>query len=337
MSKKKTIVVLYNVDYTPEQGDYAARADVEKTAHAVAAAIAASDDYSSALVAATGRQLDFIERIQMLKPASVFNLCETLDAGAGNEVFVPALLDLLRIPYTGNGVLAVSTALRKDRTKRLLESLGISTPRAKTYTSVPKAKPEFGFPAILKPNAEDGSLGISSTSVVHDLAQFKRQAKELFRTYKQPVLCEQYVEGREIIVPLLEDGVGDFEALPWSEIDFSHMPKALPRIVTYAGKWEPSSDEYRGSTTRINPTVKPALKKKIADTARGAFVALECKGYARVDMRISQAGEPYVIDVNPNCDLSPHGGFFRSCKKAGMSYADMVMKLVTLSLRTRAR
>jgi D-alanine-D-alanine ligase len=334
---KKPIAVLYNVDYTPEQGDYEARADVEKTAHAVAAAIDAADDYAATLIPAAGRSLDFIDKVQALKPAVVFNLCETLDAVAGNEPLIPALLELLRIPYTGNGVLTLATAVRKDRTKALLLALGIPTPAARVFSEVPRQKPELAFPAILKPNAEDGSLGISPSSVVHDLAAFKKQAKDLFKTYKQPVLAEEYVEGRELIVPLLEDGAGGFEELPMSEIDFARMPKELPRIVTYRGKWDAGSDEYRGSTTRVNPTLKPALKKRVAEVARGAFAALECRGYARVDLRVSQAGEPFVIDVNPNCDLSPQGGFFRACKTAGLSYADMVSKLIALSLIGRKK
>jgi D-alanine-D-alanine ligase len=335
---QKKIVVLYNVDYSPELSDYEARADVEKTAHAISSAIAASDDYETELVAVEGRSLEFIGKLQAIKPAGVFNMCETLDGVAANEVFVPALLDLLRIPYTGNGALTLATAVRKDRTKALLKARDIPTPQAKTYRDVPRQKPEFGFPAILKPNNEDGSLGISPSSVVHDLPAFKEQTKALFKAYKQAVLAEQFIEGREIIVPLLEDGAGGFETLPMSEIDFSAMRKDLPRIVTYRGKWDANSDEYRGSTTRVNPVIKPALKNRIAEVARGAFVALECRGYARVDLRVSEAGEPYVIDVNPNCDLSPHGGFFRACKTAGLSYADMVLKIVALSLvRKKAR
>ncbi len=218
---QKKIVVLYNVDYSPGLADYEARADVEKTAHAVSAAIAASDDYETELVAVAGRSLDFIAKLEAIKPAAVFNMCETLDGVAANEVFVPALLDLLRIPYTGNGSLTLATAVRKDRTKALLKALGIPTPEAKMYREVPRQKPEFGFPAILKPNNEDGSLGISPSSVVHDLPAFKQQTKALFTAYKQAVLAEQFIEGREIIVPLLEDGAGGFETLPMSEIDFS--------------------------------------------------------------------------------------------------------------------
>jgi len=327
------IAVLYNVDYSPESADYAARADVEKTAHAVAAAIGSADGHKAKLVPVVGASLDFVHVLRAVKPAVVFNLCETLDGVAANEAMIPALLEFLKLRYTGSGVLTLATALRKDRTKELLVSRHVPTPKSATYASVPTRRLPFTFPAIVKPNSEDGSLGINSGSVVRTTAELRKQCKELLRTYGGSVLVEQYIEGREIIVPLLErvPGSRDYVSLPLSEIDFGQMPAHLPKIVTYSGKWEEDTDDYRGSTTRLNPKLSLALRTRIEKAARGAFEALECRGYGRVDMRVSKRGEPYVIDVNPNCDLSPGGGFFRACKASGMSYADMVMKLVALA------
>jgi D-alanine-D-alanine ligase len=277
-----------------------------------------------------GSSLQFVDELRALKPKVVFNLCETLDGVAANEALIPAMLEFLHVHYTGSGVLTLATALRKDRTKELLRSRGVPTPKAIAYDVVPSGRLPFPFPAIVKPNSEDGSLGIHSGSVVRTLPELRKQAKALLRTYGGSVLVEQYVEGREIIVPLLEQvpGSRDYVPLAMSEIDFSAMPAHMPKIVTYRGKWEEDSDDYRGSTTRINPKLSATLKKRIEKAARGAFEALDCRGYGRVDMRVSKKGEPFVIDVNPNCDLSPAGGFFRACKAAGMSYADMVMKLV---------
>lgn len=324
------VAVLYNVDWTPDLDDFTARADVEKTAHAVAAAIASEKGHHAELVPVQGRSLAFIDKLEKMKPNAVFNLCETLDGNAQNEALIPALLDFLKLPYTGSGVLTLATALRKDRTKELLRARGVSTPEAVAYSAVPSGKLPFAFPAIVKPNSEDGSLGIHSGSVVRTHADLKARAKALLRLYKGSVLVEQFIDGREIIVPLLEQAPGsrDFVPLPFSEIDFSEMPAHLPRIVTYEGKWVEDSDDYRGSTTRVSPKLPAALSKRIMQTAREAFIALECRGYGRVDMRIDKKGVPFVIDVNPNCDLSPGGGFFRAAKAAGMSYADMVMKLV---------
>lgn len=329
--QRKRIVVLYNVDYTPGAVDYEARADVEKTAHAVAAAVDASDELVAELIPVEGRSFAFVDKLQRLAPAAVFNLCESLDGMASHEALIPAVLDYLRIPYTGSGVLTLAVALQKNRTKELLLARGIATPRAIAVTAPPRVAPDFGFPCIVKPNSEDGSLGITAKSVVYDLKSLKRQVKEVHGLYQASVLIEQYIEGREIIVPLLQSESG-FEQVPMSELDFSDMPKDLPRILTYRGKWETGSDEYRGSVPRPNPVLKPALKQAISSAAIAAFAALGARGYARVDLRVSKGGKPYVIDFNPNCDLSPGGGFFKACKAAGMSYSDMVLKLIAVCL-----
>ncbi len=333
------VAVLYNVDWTSDLSDYTARADVEKTAHAVAAAVAAADGHRAELVPVVGRSLEFVGTLDRMKPDAVFNLCETLDGIAANEALIPALLEFLRLPYTGSGVLALATALRKDRTKELLRLRGVPTPKAVVLNRATATKLPFPFPAIVKPNSEDGSLGIHSGSVVRTKAELKRQALKVLRTYGGSALVEQYIEGRELIVPLLEQvaGTREFVPLPMSEIDFSAMPAHLPRIVTYRAKWEEDSDEYRGSTTRLAPRLSAALAKRVTAAARHAFAALDCRGYARVDMRIGKRGEVFVIDVNPNCDLSPAGGFFRAAKAAGLSYADMVKKLLSLASLTPAR
>jgi D-alanine-D-alanine ligase len=141
------------------------------------------------------------------------------------------------------------------------------------------------------------------------------------------VLVEKYISGREINVPLLEG-----HALPWSEIDFSTMPKDLPPIITYLGKWDEQSAEYLGSMPRLAPQLTPALTAAIREAAAGAFAALECRGYARVDLRVDASGQPFVIDLNPNCDLSPQGGFFKAVQAAPLSYADMVLHIAQLAL-----
>jgi D-alanine-D-alanine ligase len=120
--------------------------------------------------------------------------------------------------------------------------------------------------------------------------------------------------------------------LPWSEIDFSEMPKGMPAILTYRGKWDDNSDEYRGSMPRLDPKLPAAVRARVAGAATRAFKALECKGYARVDVRVDRRGHPYVIDINPNCDLSPQGGFFKAVRAAHMSYADMALHIVELAL-----
>lgn len=321
------VAVLFNRDYHPGQADFAARADVERTAHAIAAGLATHPGVRTTLVAAEDDPLVALAEIRAHAPDVVFNLCETLRGDAESECVIPAVLDMYGIRYTGSPALTLATAVRKDRTKALLRAQGVPTPPAVVVNAPLKRAPDFGFPMICKPVSEDGSLGISAASVVHTLRALNTQITVLTDTYAQPVLVEKYISGREINVPLLEGQI-----LPWSEIDFTGMPKGLPPIITYIGKWDEESEEYRGSVPRLAPRFAPKVRASIAQAAAGAFTALECRGYARVDLRVDAEGQPYVIDINPNCDLSAQGGFFKAVRAARLSYADMVLHIAQLAL-----
>jgi D-alanine-D-alanine ligase len=251
----KKIAVLYNHDFDPLARDYVARADVEKTAHAVLAALDAAPGFEGRLQPVRGRSLDFLAALERDRPDAVFNLCESLDGRAENEALVPALLGFLRIPYTGSGTFALATALRKDRTKELLHASAVPTPKGLVLDRPQKLR-ELPFPVIVKPLREDGSLGISATSVAQEQKSLDAQVRALLEQYGQ------------------ED-----------------------------------SDEYQGSMPRLDHRLSAAAQERIIALAQRAFVGLECKGYARVDLRLDQRGEPFVIDVNPNCDLSAQGGF----------------------------
>jgi D-alanine-D-alanine ligase len=242
---------------------------------------------------------------------------------------LPALFGLAGVRYTGSGPLALGTALRKDRTKAILRAHGVPTPAGFVVDAESGALPDAlpPFPLIVKPAREDASTGIWLRSVVHDAAALRARADEVRARYRQPVLVEQFVAGRELYVSLLGNG-GELAALPMHEVDFSAMPAGAPHIVTYDGKWAPASDEYQG-TRSVRAVVSDEVRDRCAAAARAAFVALELRDYARVDLRLAADGMPYVIDVNPNCDLSDGAGVSRAASFAGLQYPDLIERVVS--------
>jgi D-alanine-D-alanine ligase len=332
-SRRSWIQIVHNRDFsTADDPEFASRADVENAARDVARALARrgfrvetvavpDDPLAAARVAAelAGRGPDL-----------VFNLCESLGGDARHEAVLPSLFELCAVPYTGSGPLALATALRKDRTKAILRGQAVPTPAGFVSAGeLPRELPPF--PLIVKPTREDASTGIWLRSVVHDVAELRARVHEIVERYRQPALVEQFVDGRELYVSLIGNGEA-LAALPMHEVDFSDMPPGAPRVVTYDGKWDPASQEYKGTRSVKAEALAHELRDRCAAAARAAFFALELRDYARVDLRLGSDGTPYVIDVNPNCDLSDGAGVARAAAFGGITYPELIERVVAAAL-----
>jgi D-alanine-D-alanine ligase len=199
---------------------------------------------------------------------------------------------------------------------------------------------EIPFPLIVKPAREDASVGISSESVVRDRDALASRVKHVLSHYRQPALVERYVEGREIYVSMLGQPTGAPQIFPFYEIDFSLMPADRPRIVSFEGKWVEGSAEFVGTKPVPCVGLGPELESRIRQIAVSAFDALEVRDYARLDVRLPEsgpdAGIPFVIDVNPNCDLSSGGGgYAKAAAAAGLRYDEVVRRIIELALLRR--
>ena len=322
------ITVLYNNDFLscdPDAHDQAARADVANAAAGVAHALAARGHLANVRAVDAHDLYAALAEIAADPPDLVFNLCESLGGEARHEPVVPALLELAGIAHTGSSPLALGLALRKDRAKELLRSRRVPTPAAATITTLDDlASVEMGFPLIVKPTREDASVGIHSSSVVRDRAALRAAVARVLDELQQPALVEQFIDGREIYVSLL--GNDPPVALPFHEIDFTDMPQALPRIVSYRAKWDPASEESIG-TRPVRCILDEPTRLRVERAARAAFAALELSDYARVDVRLDGRGTPYVIDVNPNCDLSDGAGFSRAAGFGGLDYPSLIERV----------
>jgi D-alanine-D-alanine ligase len=264
-------------------------------------------------------------------PDLVFNLCESLSGDARHEAVLPSLFELCGVRYSGSGPLALATALRKDRCKAILAAHGVPTPLGRTIDSAIIPPLNLPFPLIVKPTREDASTGIWLRSVVHDHDALTERVAEVRARYQQPALVEQFIRGRELYVSLIGNGT-TVHALPMHEIDFSEMPVGAPHIVTYDGKWDTGSDEYRGTRPVRAERLSDATQARLHEVARAAFAALELRDYARIDLRLAEDGTPYVIDVNPNCDLSAGAGVARAAAFGGFTYADLIERVCQAAL-----
>lgn len=325
------IVILHNRDSELLENDPGreAREDVQRVAAALAEALDKAETRAEPL-AVEGNRFDFVDTLRRMRPDLVINLCESLAADSRGEMMVPALLDILGLPYTGSSALSLALALHKPKAKELLRARGVPTPGF-TVVSRPEdaARVTLPFPLIVKPSREDASVGVSLDSVVQDAAALRRVCESVIRTFQQPALVEQYIAGREVYVPLL--GNAPRRALPLTEIRFGAYFDHRPNIVTYASKWEPDSPDWNHTPT--GPAlVDAALHERLVGIALEAFAALDCQDYGRVDLRVSPEGHPYVIDINPNCDLHPDAGFARTAASAGLDYPALANALVEIAL-----
>src|SRR5262245_61036973 len=338
------IVVLYNTDYDAEQAPNANLPDatsVRGSAKAIASALIETG-YTVELAGVHGREVyEVLATLGKRKPDLLFNLCESMDGEPRNEPTFAGLLDLFGIPYTGADLLALATCLYKHRTKDVLIAHQVPTPPYRTLRDkadlADPALDALDYPWFVKLAHEDASLGIPEANVVANPAALRARSRELMRDHKQAVIAERYVEGREINVTLM--GSGDrVEVLPLHEIDFAAMPPDRPRIVSYAAKWDERHVDYVGTKPVPLRDIAPKLVAEIERVSIAAWRAVELRDYGRVDLRVDDAGVPWVIDVNPNPDISPDAGCTRAAAAAGLSHAQMVDKIARIALdRVRAR
>jgi D-alanine-D-alanine ligase len=330
------VAIIYNVDFEEASSDadpcFVSRATVESVAEEVAAAIASDGLHTATLMPTEGDFAELRSKLETLAPSCVFNMCESLGSDARLETAVPTVLELMGIPYTGSPPEALSAALYKDRVKQRLVQAGVPTPQGALFESA-DAPYDLAFPLIVKPAREDGSAGIWGKSVVHDEPSLRERVTELLDMFKAPVLVEEYLDGREFNVALL--GYPQARVLPLQEIDFSNLPPEQPRIVSYDAKWNTGSVEDLGTQPVMHPDVPPAIAARMRKAATEACRAVGVRDYGRVDIRLSSSGVPYVIDVNPNCDLSPDAGYARAAQSVGIEYPALLRLLVRYALRRK--
>lgn len=334
------VVVLYSE--TDKLGSAAPQeilADLETIA--VAKAVAGVLEQHTNLEVHLVPALRHVERVLAPFPPDdyvVFNLFEGVDnvlPEDGNDLLdeearAALTLEALGYRYTGadGGVLALS--VNKAYSKQALARAGVLTPAWRVFTRADEVSAAsvggLRFPVIVKPVAEDSSLGIDSCAVVSDLDALRARVVQITACYRQPALVEEFVEGREINAGLWGDPP---QVLPLAEVDLSALGAPEKRIVTYAAKWEEDSFEYGRTPVTCPAEVSDALAARIRSTALQAWSAIgSSRGYGRVDMRV-YGKRCYVIEVNPNPSIAEDAGFARAARAADLDYAHMILTILS--------
>lgn len=273
----------------------------------------------------------FLGRIMDEKVTMAFNLCETVDEDPGLAGHPAALLELLQMPFSGSPAKALMMTTDKSLTQRLLQAGGIVTPRFVTYNpTAPFSIEALKFPVIVKPALQDASIGIDQESIFETEKELKKQVGGLYDRLGD-LLIEEYIKGREFNISLF--GYPAAAPLPLAEIDFSGFPERLYPIVGYRAKWDTSSFEYRNTPRKFSQDLPPLLSKLMERTALECFSMLKLRDYARVDVRVDGRDTVHVLDVNANPCLSPDAGFAAAAEQSGMTYTEMVARLVSFMSR----
>lgn len=283
-----------------------------------------------------GHKVDIIDANEGMFAALVnnkydfaFNIAEGLNTSS-RESQVPAILDMLGIPYTGSGVTTQAITLDKRRKKEILAFHGINTPQFQLFvTGNEPVDKRLRYPLFVKPNAEGSSKGINNNSIVNNEAELHKMIDYVIQNYKQSAIVEEYLPGREFTVAVL--GNKDPVVLPIVEITFDYLPEHVNHIDSYEVKWI-----YDNPNNPIDPIVCPAkisqdLRKKIEDIVLRTYRVLDIVDFCRMDVRLDKDGEPHILDVNAIPGLMPdpkeNSRFPKACFTAGMTYAEMINKV----------
>lgn len=270
---------------------------------------------------------EWIERLRSGEFRVAFNLCESVRGSPAAEHLAAAAVELLGLPMTGARSATLLHCLNKDRCAAVLRAHGFAVPDWSLVGPDDPVPTDWDrFPAIVKPAAQDGSNGIHPNSVARSASELA-EAVERLRAKWGSLIVQEFVDGREINLAI----VGK-QLLPPAEIDFSDMPEGAEPIVSFTAKWVSGSPEDLGTRPVCPAPLPPEQAEQLQQLAARVWTLMEGSGYGRVDVRVTADGTPYVIDVNPNADLSRDAGLARQAWVAGWSYEELIEKIVEEAL-----
>ncbi len=266
----------------------------------------------------------------------VFNIAEG-KSGKFRESEVPAILDYFNIPYTGSSTFSLALAMNKALTKKILKAENIPTPNFQILSKGTEALDlELKFPLIVKPNREGSAKGINASNVVDNKEALFKKAKEIINIYKQEALVEEFIEGKELTVGILENG--KTSVLPILEIDFSNCKKSGEYFYSWRMK-EYQGDEELGLVPNFHCPARltPEIESRVKEAALKTHRAVGCVDISRTDIRLNQDNIPYVLEINPLPGLDPkESNFPIMAYAAGMKYEDLI-EAILISASERKR
>lgn len=320
------VVVLFNQPVLPrEHPEFDSEEWVSTAVEDIAAILAEAGFHVSRL--GIGRNLGALPReLAACRPDVVFNLFEGLADRPQTEIAVARCLERMQIPFTGSPSRALRRALDKHLAKRRLRAAGLPTPWSCLASELPLLGTELPWPVIVKPARRDASEGIDQRSVVTSPAALAKRVAEVLEQYGPPVLIEQFLSGREFTVGLVE--MPELIPLPITEVQFAASAATRWPILCYAAKWHPGTLEYDATDMQRAVPLPPEISRPLIDLATRAYRAVGCRDYARIDLRMTRAGEPMILEVNANPDMNPSACLAMAIASAGLDRADLISHFV---------
>jgi D-alanine-D-alanine ligase len=266
------------------------------------------------------------------KPHIAFNLLEAFHEIGTFDQNVVSYLELLRLPYTGCNPRGMFLARDKALSKKLLQYHRITVPdfmmvRRSRKARMPK---RLGFPLIVKSLTQEASIGISQASVVDDSVKLQERVQFIHDSIGTDAIVEEYVDGKELYCGVI--GNQRLEVLPVWEMTFENLPEGQRRIATERVKWNSKYQQKVGVMTGATD-LSDEMVKKVQHVARRVYKVLELSGYARVDLRLDSTGKLFVLEANPNPQIADGEDFARSADLMGLSYPQLIQKILTTGLR----
>jgi D-alanine-D-alanine ligase len=279
--------------------------------------------------------LDLIQqKIQKFGPDIIFNLADQFKNNRSFDQNIVSFLATHETPFTGCGSSGLTLCKHKAISKKILGYHRIHTPEFVTIARGKRiARPQrLKFPIIVKPLKEEASLGISQASFVETDEQFKERVQFIHDSYNNDVIAEEYIEGRELYVSVV--GNHRLDVFPIRELVFREVPPDEPKMATYKAKWDEAYRKRWGLENQFAEGLEPAVIAMIAQTCKRIYHLLTIDGYARVDLRLTRDNKLYFIEANPNPILAADEDFAQSALKGGLSYPQLIERIIRLGLKT---
>lgn len=279
--------------------------------------------------------LDLIQqKIQKFQPDVIFNLADQFKNNRAFDQNIVSFLATRETPFTGCGSSGLTLCKHKAISKKILGYHRIHTPEFVTIARGKHiARPKrLKFPIIVKPLKEEASLGISQASFVETDDQFNQRVQFIHESWNNDVIAEEYIEGRELYVGLL--GNHRLEVYPIRELVFREVPPDEPKMATYKAKWDEAYRKRWGLENQFAEGLDPAVIANIEQTCKRIYHLLTIDGYARLDLRLTRDNKVYFIEANPNPILAADEDFAQSAQKAGLTYPQLIERIIRLGLKT---
>lgn len=275
-------------------------------------------------------------KFREIKPDIVFNIAEGAN-GVSREAQIPAMLDMLKIPYTGSDALTLAICLDKARTKEILSYYKIPTAKFFVAEKVEDTRNHnLNFPMIVKPISEGSGKGIYASSLVHNTAELEKEIERITSEYNQSALVEEFLPGREFTVAILGNN-GDTKVLPVIEMRYDKYPEGTAPLYSYEAKWILDTKENEFDVFDCPANITKELEQNINKVCLDTYRVLKCRDWSRIDLRLDKNGVPNIIEINPLPGIIPdpneNSSFPKAARAAGIEYDDMINHVLAAGVK----